>query len=117
MAVIEILMALIGTWSSPTVSGTRPTPCKECSLTMIDERYALLFGGTQPGPRISNDMYMLDIVRMVCLQYFLWYLINTWDRQRYFLSQYMYMKDIGLTNPVLVYRKTSQRIFLWDMGQ
>ena len=61
-------MAFSGMWSSPEVSGTRPPPCKDCSFTMIDERYAVMFGGTQPGPKATNDMYMLDVIKMVCLQ-------------------------------------------------
>ena len=51
-------MAFSGTWSSPEVSGIRPPPCKDCSLTMIDERYAVMFGGTQPGPKATNDVYI-----------------------------------------------------------
>ena len=56
---------LSGTWSSPPVSGTRPPPCAGFSLTMVDDHRAILFGGYQPGRGKSNDVYVLDLSRMV----------------------------------------------------
>ena len=56
---------LSGTWSSPKVSGTRPPPCSHFSLTMIDDHHVVLFGGSQSGWRMSSDVYILDLLRMV----------------------------------------------------
>ena len=55
---------LSGTWSSPTVTGTRPPPCSHFSFTMVDESHAVLFGGHSGSGR-TNDVYMLDLSRMV----------------------------------------------------
>ena len=54
-----------GTWSSPTVTGTRPPPCEYFSFTMVDESHAVLFGGVHSGSGYTNDVYMLDLSRMV----------------------------------------------------
>ena len=59
------LTTCLGTWSSPVVSGTRPPPCEDFSLTMIDEDHAVLFGGDQSGGAASGDVYILDITTMV----------------------------------------------------
>ena len=57
---------LSGTWSSPAVSGERPPPCSAFTFTMIDDNHAVLFGGFQaPGPKETNDVYILDLARMV----------------------------------------------------
>ena len=56
---------LSGTWSSPTVSGTRPPPCAFFSLTMVDDHNAVLFGGIGQGYVEYNDVYTLDLERMV----------------------------------------------------
>ena len=55
---------LSGTWSSPTITGTRPPPCQNFSFTMVDESHAVLFGGSSDS-RWTNDVYMLDLSRMV----------------------------------------------------
>ena len=55
---------LSGTWSSPTITGTRPPPCFDFSFTMVDESHAVLFGGFSDSGR-TNDVYMLDLSRMV----------------------------------------------------
>ena len=58
---------LTGTWSSPTLRGTRPPPCSHFSLTMIDDHRVVLFGGKQPpGPRLTKEVYILDLTGMVC---------------------------------------------------
>ena len=59
---------LTGTWSSPTLRGTRPPPCSNFSLTMIDDHRAVLFGGQQPpGPTSTEEVYILDLTGMVCV--------------------------------------------------
>ena len=53
-----------GTWSSPPVSGTRPPPCSYFSLTKTDDYHLVMFGGKQGDVR-TNDVYVLDFIRMV----------------------------------------------------
>ena len=57
---------LLGTWSSPTVRGARPPPCHNFSFTKVDDHHAVLFGGwDQKNHRRTNDVYSLDLTRMV----------------------------------------------------
>ena len=70
----EFLLAgflpLSGIWCSPPVSGTRPPPCGDFSLTMIAQHLAVLFGGYQSSLyRTSNYVYMLDVRGMVSSGY------------------------------------------------
>ena len=44
--------------------GTRPPPCIYFSFTMVDESHAVLFGGYSDSG-LTNDVYMLDLSRMV----------------------------------------------------
>ena len=60
------LSSSLGCWSSPAVSGTRPPPINGFSLTMTDDNHAVLFGGYD-GCQKTNDMYTLDLSRMVSL--------------------------------------------------
>ena len=46
------------------MTGTRPPPCSHFSFTMVDESHAVLFGGIS-GSGFTNDVYMLDLSRMV----------------------------------------------------
>lgn len=54
-----------GTWSSPIVSGIRPPPCRYFSFTMIDDNHVVLFGGSRPEAGGTNEVYTLDLRRMV----------------------------------------------------
>ena len=56
---------LTGTWSSPTLRGTRPPPCGNFSLTKIDDHRAVLFGGISPSEWSTNEVYILDLTGMV----------------------------------------------------
>ena len=47
------------------MTGTRPPPCNHFSFTMVDESHAVLFGGFQSDSGRTNDVYMLDLSRMV----------------------------------------------------
>ena len=58
----------LGKWSFPSVTGKiKPTPCSNSSLTMIDDHHAVLFGGNQPQQKKTNDVYILDLRKMVSL--------------------------------------------------
>ncbi len=56
---------VIGMWSSPTLTGTRPPPCSGFTLTMVDSHRAVLFGGTGHGGKKFKHVYILDLDRMV----------------------------------------------------
>ena len=32
---------------------------------MIDKQHAVMYGGQIPGPRVTSDVYILDLARMV----------------------------------------------------
>ena len=57
-----------GKWTSPPTSGERPLPCAHFSLTMIDNRRAVLFGGREEKRR-TNNVYILNLQSMVCQLY------------------------------------------------
>ena len=59
---------LSGTWSSPAISGTRPPPATNFTLTSIDEYRALIFGGRE-GKYLQkvSDVYLIDFRLMVCV--------------------------------------------------
>jgi hypothetical protein len=63
-------------WLPAEVHGTRPPPCSSFSLTKMNECSVLLFGGDHHGRGITNDLYLLDLKRMVSgsfrLNLFIW---------------------------------------------
>ncbi|XP_019862734.1 PREDICTED: kelch domain-containing protein 1-like [Amphimedon queenslandica] len=48
-----------GEWTSPTVTGDRPPPIYNFTLTSITNTTAILFGGYD-GHRMSNDVYVFE---------------------------------------------------------
>ncbi len=54
----------IGKWSSPPVTGTRPPPSMDFSLTMVTDHIAVLFGGVGSG-QLYSHVYTLDLWEMV----------------------------------------------------
>ena len=56
-----------GTWSSPTISGTRPPPCSFFSITKVDEDNAVLFGGRGQGNVVTNHIYNINLKGMVSI--------------------------------------------------
>ena len=64
---ISTISLSLGSWSSPSVKGSRPPPCAYFSLTMIDEERAVKFGGNDSMVNL-NDVYVLHMSTMVsCL--------------------------------------------------
>jgi len=55
-----------GMWSSPATTGERPPPCAAFSLTSIDYRRTVMFGGYNPEQGWINDVYLADLQSMVC---------------------------------------------------
>ena len=62
---ISTVSHFLGSWSSPSVKGSRPPPCALFSLTMIDEERAVMFGGKDCNLKCFNDVYMLHMSTMV----------------------------------------------------
>jgi len=56
-------------WISPDITGERPPPCAAFSLTSIDNRRAVLFGGNNGEQGRMNDVYIIDLLSMVCQLY------------------------------------------------
>ena len=52
-------------WSSPEITGERPPPGNSFSLTSIDNRRAVLFGGWSGEQGMVNDVYIIDLLKMV----------------------------------------------------
>ena len=55
-----------GVWSSPATTGERPPPCAYFSLTSIDHKRAVFFGGSNGEQGQMNDVYIIDLQSMVC---------------------------------------------------
>ena len=65
---ISTVSHFLGSWSSPSVKGSRPPPCAYFSLTMIDEERAVMFGGQDCNLKLLNGVYILHMSTMVsCL--------------------------------------------------
>ena len=65
---ISTVSLSLGSWSSPSVKGSRPPPCAGFSLTMIDEERAVMFGGWNHKMKYFNDVYIVHMSTMVsCL--------------------------------------------------
>ena len=55
-------MLLLGKWISPNVTGDRPLPIYEFTLTSLTNDTAILFGGrTTNGD--SNDVYIINFTK------------------------------------------------------
>lgn len=52
-------------WFSPDITGERPPPCADFSLTSIDNRRAVMFGGWNNEQGTMNHMYIIDNLGMV----------------------------------------------------
>jgi len=56
-----------GVWSSPATTGERPPAGEHFSLTSIDHRRAVMFGGWDAKQMFRmNNIYILDVQSMVC---------------------------------------------------
>ena len=49
----------------PHCDRDKAPPCSSFSFTMVNESHAVLFGGFHSGSGWTNDVYMLDLSRMV----------------------------------------------------
>ena len=58
-----------GVWSSPALTGTRPSPRSGLTLTAINNHQAIGFGGGNGEQGLLNDCFMVDFLKMVSLYY------------------------------------------------
>ena len=59
VCVFILILLFLGEWNSPTVTGDRPPPIEDFSLTSITNTTSLLFGGSI-GSRYNNDIYIFE---------------------------------------------------------
>ena len=58
------VIASIGEWSSPEVTGQPPPPCDDFTLTPVGERRAALFGGDiGPELAVSDDLLIVELTQ------------------------------------------------------
>ena len=62
---ISTVSHFLGSWSSPSVKGSRPPPCAYFSLIVIDEERAVMFGGEDCNLKCFNGVYILHMSTMV----------------------------------------------------
>ena len=60
----ESLLNILGLWSSPSMKGSRPPPCRNFSLTVTDEDQAVMLGGHSPSDK-SSEAYDIHLPTMV----------------------------------------------------
>ena len=58
-----------GVWSSPALTGTRPCPRSELTLTAINNHQAIGFSGFNGEQGFLNDCFIIDFLKMVSLYY------------------------------------------------
>ena len=55
----------VGVWNSSATSGDKPPPCAGFTLTSIDHKRAVMFGGYNGDQGRMNDIYIIDLLNMV----------------------------------------------------
>ena len=61
---VLIFTSFSGCWSPVFVTGSKPCPRQGHTLTAVDEKNAILFGGFD-GEKLFNDMWLFDGERKV----------------------------------------------------
>ena len=52
-------------WSCPTTNGDTPPPCAGFTVTAVDDRRAVMFGGFNGEIGRMNSVYIIDLLTMV----------------------------------------------------
>ena len=60
VCVFILILLFLGEWTSPTVTGDRPPPISDFTLTSITNITSLLFGGYTGGGEYSNNVYIFE---------------------------------------------------------
>ena len=56
-------LLFLGEWITPTVTGDRPPPINQFSLTPVTNNTAILFGGETPNHGDSNIVYIISFTK------------------------------------------------------
>ena len=67
------ITACAGVWSCPDTTGDRPPPCSGFTFTAIDDRRAVVFGGSNKEIGKMNAVYIIDLITMVIIHQCLLY--------------------------------------------
>ena len=57
---VYYLLLFLGEWISPTVTGDRPPPIDDFTLTSVTNNTAVLFGGTTSTSGYNNNLYIIN---------------------------------------------------------
>ena len=57
---VYLLLLFLGEWISPTVTGDRPPPIDDFTLTSVTNNTAVLFGGATSTSGLSNNLYIIN---------------------------------------------------------
>ena len=55
-----LIIIILGEWISPTVTGDRPPPIDEFTLTSVTNNTAVLFGGYTRTSICGNNLYIIN---------------------------------------------------------
>ena len=61
--IINVGLLFSGEWITPTVTGDRPPPINQFSLTSVTNNTAILFGGDIPKYGESDIVYIIDFTK------------------------------------------------------
>ena len=59
---MNVCTLLLDQWISPVVTGDRPPPIEEFTLTPVTNNTAVMFGGTTDNG-VSNKLYMISFTK------------------------------------------------------
>ena len=54
------IIIFLGEWISPTVTGDRPPPINDFTLTSVTNNTAVLFGGSTSTSILGNNLYIIN---------------------------------------------------------
>ena len=60
---INVGLLFLGEWITPTVTGDRPPPISQFTLTSVTNNTAVLFGGSTTNGRVSNNVYIINFTK------------------------------------------------------
>ena len=60
---INVGLLFLGEWITPTVTGERPPPINQFSLTPVTNNTAILFGGDIPNHGGSDIIYVINFTK------------------------------------------------------
>ena len=71
MLVYYCWFTFLGEWITPTVTGDRPPPINQFSLTPVSNSTAILFGGETPNHGNSDIVYIINFTKTSVVSVFI----------------------------------------------